>query len=92
MRIPLSAPDITEVEIDAVTAVLRTPSLSRGKYLVRFERALAARVGAACAVAVSSGTAGLHLAVRACGIGAGDEVITSPFGKSTKCARLWCGW
>ena len=80
MRIPLSAPDITEVEIEAVTAVLRTPYLSRGKYLAEFERALATRVSAAYGVAVSSGTAGLHLAVRACGIGAGDEVITASFG------------
>ena len=79
MRIPLSAPDITEAEIDLVTAVLRTPYLSRGKYLGEFERALATRVGAAHGVAVSSGTAGLHLAVRACGIKDGDEVITSPF-------------
>lgn len=79
MRIPLSAPDITEAEIEAVTAVLRTPHLSLGPRLMEFEGAFAARVGSRHAVAVSSGTAGLHLAVRACGIGAGDEVITTPF-------------
>ena len=80
MRIPLSTPDITDVEIEAVAAVLRTPWLSRGPRLAEFERELAARVGVAHGVAVSSGTAGLHLSVRACGVKAGDEVITSPFG------------
>jgi perosamine synthetase len=79
VRIPLSAPDITEAEIEAVTAVLRTPHLSFGPRLPEFEAAFAARVGSRHAVAVSSGTAGLHLAVRACGVGAGDEVITTPF-------------
>jgi len=79
VKIPLSAPDITDAEIEAVTAVLRTPSLSRGRHLVEFEAALAARVGAPHAVGVSSGTAALHLAIRACGIAAGDEVITTPF-------------
>jgi perosamine synthetase len=79
VKIPLSAPDITDAEIEAVTAVLRTPVLSRGRHLVEFEAALAARVGAPHAVGVSSGTAALHLAIRACGISAGDEVITTPF-------------
>ncbi len=79
MRIPLAAPDVGEEEIAAVTAVLRTPWLSRGPRLAEFERAFAARVGVPDAVAVSSGTAGLHLCVRAAGITAGDEVITSPF-------------
>ena len=79
MRIPLSAPDITDTEIRAVTAVLRTPRLSLGPCLPEFECALASWVGAAHGVAVSSGTAGLHLSIRACGLKAGDEVITSPF-------------
>jgi perosamine synthetase len=79
VKIPLSAPDVTEAEIEAVAAVLRTPSLSRGRHLVEFEAALAARVGAPHAVGVSSGTAALHLAIRACGITAGDDVITTPF-------------
>lgn len=79
MRIPLASPDITAADIDAVNAVLRTPALSRGPHLAKFERAIADRVGAPHAVAVSSGTAALHLAIRACGIGAGDEVITTPF-------------
>lgn len=79
MKVPLSAPDITEAEIAAVTAVLRTPSLSLGPELPAFESALAGYVGVADAVAVSSGTAGLHLALLTLGIGAGDEVIVPSF-------------
>jgi perosamine synthetase len=79
MRIPLSSPDITQAEIEAVTAVLRTPWLSQGPRQRDFEHAVATRVGAEHAVAVSSGTAGLHLCLRALGIPQGAEVITSPF-------------
>jgi perosamine synthetase len=79
MRIPLSSPDITEAEIDAVTAVLRTTQLSLGPELAAFEAALAAYHGVADAVAVSSGTAGLHLALLTLGIGAGDEVVIPSF-------------
>jgi perosamine synthetase len=77
--IPLSSPDITEAEIDAVTAVLRTPHLSLGPELAAFEAALAAYHSVPHAVAVSSGTAGLHLALVALGIGEGDEVIVPSF-------------
>lgn len=77
--IALSAPDITEDEIAAVTAVLRTPHLSLGAELVAFEQELAAWHGVAHAVAVSSGTAGLHLALLTLGIGEGDEVILPSF-------------
>jgi perosamine synthetase len=79
MPIPLSAPDITEAEIDAVTAVLRTPHLSLGPELLAFESALAAYHAVPHAVAVSSGTAGLHLALLTLNIGAGDEVIIPSF-------------
>lgn len=79
MPIPLSSPDITQAEIDAVTAVLRTPNLSFGPELPAFESALAAYHGVPHAVAVSSGTAGLHLALLTLGIGAGDEVIVPSF-------------
>ena len=78
-RIPLSAPDITQAEIEAVTAVLRTPHLSFGPELPAFESALAAYHGVPHAVAVSSGTAGLHLALLTLGIGHGDEVIVPSF-------------
>jgi len=77
--IPLSSPDITEAEIEAVTAVLRTPHLSLGPELTAFETALAAYHQVPHAVAVSSGTAGLHLALLTLGIGEGDEVIVPSF-------------
>lgn len=79
MKIPLSAPDITQAEIDAVTEVLRTPRLSLGPKLAEFERAMAHYIGVRYAVGVSSGTAGLHLCIRALGIGDGDEVIVPSF-------------
>lgn len=78
-HIPLSSPDITQAEIDAVTAVLRTPNLSLGPELPAFEAALAAYHGLPHGVAVSSGTAGLHLALLTLGIGEGDEVIVPSF-------------
>jgi perosamine synthetase len=79
IRIPLSAPDITETEIAAVVDVLRTPQLSLGPQLEAFERATADYVGSSHAVAVNSGTSGLHLCVRCVGIGEGDEVIVPSF-------------
>jgi perosamine synthetase len=77
--IPLSRPDITQREIDAVVEVLNTPTLSIGPRVEEFEALVAARAGRRHGVAVSSGTAGLHCAVIAAGIEAGDEVITTPF-------------
>jgi perosamine synthetase len=79
MRIPLSAPEISQEDIDAVAAVLRTPRLSLGPQLAEFEDAIARYIGAAHAIGVSSGTAGLHLCIRALGIGEGDEVIVPSF-------------
>jgi perosamine synthetase len=79
MQIPLSNPDISELEIAYVTDVLRTPNLSLGPKLAEFEQKIARFVGRKHAIAVSSGTAGLHLVIRALGIGDGDEVITTPF-------------
>jgi perosamine synthetase len=79
MDVPMSRPDISESEIEAVNRVLRTPYLSIGPMLERFEQAMAQFVGVRHAVGVSSGTAGLHLCVVAAGIGLGDEVITTPF-------------
>jgi perosamine synthetase len=77
--IPLAEPVLGEAEERAVIEVLRSGQLSLGPRLGEFERLFAARVGATHGCAVSSGTAGLHLALRAVGIEAGDEVITSPF-------------
>src|SRR5215208_69887 len=77
--IPLAKPVIGEAEEQAVLEVLRSGQLSLGPHLPAFERAFAERVGARHASAVSSGTTGLHLALRAVGVSAGDEVVTSPF-------------
>jgi dTDP-4-amino-4,6-dideoxygalactose transaminase len=75
----MSSPDLTEAERQAVMDVLNTSRLSMGPEVDRFERAIAERVGSKHAIAVSSGTTGLHLCVRAAGIGDGDVVITTPF-------------
>jgi perosamine synthetase len=79
MRIPLSAPDISDADIAAVVDVLRTPRLSLGPKLEEFEEAVAAYTGVPYGVALSSGTAGLHLGLGALGIGEGDEVIVPSF-------------
>jgi perosamine synthetase len=78
-QIPLARPVLGTAEEQAVIDVLRSGQLSLGPRLQEFEQAFAARVGAPLASAVSSGTAGLHLALRAVDVGEGDEVITSPF-------------
>lgn len=78
-KIPLSKPDITEKEKKAVLDVLNTAHLSLGKKYLEFEKLAAKFAGVKYAVAVNSGTSGLHLIVRALDIGRGDEVITSPF-------------
>jgi perosamine synthetase len=77
--IPLARPVLGEAEERAVIEVLRSGQLSLGPRVSEFERRFADRVQAPLACAVSSGTAGLHLALRAAGVGPGDEVITSPF-------------
>jgi len=79
MNIPLSRPDITEAEIEAVVSVLRSSRLSIGPKQEEFEDLLATYVGVPHAIAVSSGTAGLHLCIRALGIGKDDEVIVPSF-------------
>ena len=76
--IPLAKPVIGDAEEQAVLGVLRSGQLSLGPQVVRFEEAFAERVGAPHASAVSSGTAGLQLALRAVGVSDGDEVVTSP--------------
>jgi perosamine synthetase len=77
--IPLAKPVIGEREEQAVLEVLRSGHLSLGPRVPAFEAAFAGRIGARHACAVSSGTTGLHLALRAVGVAAGDEVVTSPF-------------
>jgi perosamine synthetase len=77
--IPLARPVIGEREEQRVLEVLRSGRLSLGPLLGQFESGFAEFVGAAHASAVSSGTAGLHLALRAVGVTDGDEVVTTPF-------------
>ena len=77
--VPLARPVLGPEEEEAVLGVLRSGQLSLGPQVPAFETAFAARLGARHASAVSSGTAGLHLALRAVGVSDGDEVITSPF-------------
>ena len=77
--IPLSRPDITQKEIDAVVDVLHTSTLSIGPRIEQFERLCAKVAGRRHAIGVSSGTAGLHCAMIATGVESGHEVITTPF-------------
>jgi perosamine synthetase len=75
----MSSPDLTDDERQAVARVLETPNLSMGNQITNFEESIKAYTGSRHAIGVSSGTAGLHLCVRAAGIQPGDLVITTPF-------------
>jgi dTDP-4-amino-4,6-dideoxygalactose transaminase len=77
--IPIAKPLIGEEEKEAIVAVLESGMLAQGPKVEEFERAFAAMCGTRHAMATSSGTTALHLALLAHGIGPGDEVITSPF-------------
>ena len=79
MKVNLSRPDITELEIEAVCQVLRTPNLSLGPKLREFEQAFEQYVGRKHAIAVNSGTSGMFLCTQAMGWGPGDEILTTPF-------------
>jgi perosamine synthetase len=78
-EIPLSRPDISDLEVEMVTETLRSGRLSIGPMQERLEKLVAARAGCRYGVAVSSGTCGLHLVMKALNVGPGDEVITTPF-------------
>ena len=78
-EVPLARPVLGAAEEQGVIDVLRSGQLSLGPRVPAFEQAFAGRLGAGHACAVSSGTAGLHLALRAAGVRDGDEVVTSPF-------------
>ncbi len=79
MKVPLSRPYKTENAIEYIRDVISSPYISSGPYIKRFEEYISKISGAKYAVSCSSGTAGLHLAVKALGIGDGDEVITTPY-------------
>jgi perosamine synthetase len=78
-KINLSRPDITGAEIKKVTEVLKTPNISRGPIVKRFEESFTKYIGTKHAIAVNSGTSALHLIVKSLDIGENDEVITTPF-------------
>lgn len=90
--IPYGRQDITQADIDAVTAVLRSDFLTQGPVVPRFEAAVAAQCRVPHALAVNSATSALHLACLALGLGPGDVLWTSPitFVASANCA-LYCG-
>ena len=77
--IPIARPDIGDEEIEAVTDVLSSGMLAQGRVVGEFESIFSHYIGVGGAVAVSSGTVGLDLALKALEIGQGDEVITTPF-------------
>ncbi len=77
--VPLASPDIGSRELQLVTEVLRSGVLALGGFAQQFEAGIAGLAGRRAGIACSSGTAGLHLGVRALQIGEGDEVITTPF-------------
>jgi len=79
VKIPLSSPDIGDLEIDYVSRVLRSNQLSLGPVLAEFEEKFAAYAGTKYAIACSSGTAALHMCVRTLGLDENAEVITSSF-------------
>lgn len=90
--IPYGRQDITQGDIDAVTAVLRSDFLTQGPVTPRFEEAMCVAVRAGHAVAMNSATSALHVACMALGLGEGDSLWTSPntFVASANCAR-YCG-
>lgn len=90
--IPYGRQSISEADIEAVVEVLRSDFLTQGPVVPRFEQAIADYCGAHFGVAVNSGTAALHIACLALGVGPGDWVWTSPisFVASANCA-LYCG-
>jgi perosamine synthetase len=79
LKVQLAKPDITQKEIDAVVDVMKSGILSIGPKVEEFEERISKYVGVKHAIAVNSGTSGLHLLIKSYGIEKGDEVITTPF-------------
>src|ERR1700756_5424944 len=90
--IPYGRQDISDDDVEAVVRTLRSEWLTQGPAVPAFESALAAYVGARHAIAVSNGTAALHLAYLALGLGPGDRLWTVPNTfVATANAALYCG-
>lgn len=89
-QLPYGRQSVTEQDVEAVSAVLRGDWLTTGPAVASFERALEAETGAARAVTCTSGTAALHIAYAAVGVGPGDEVVTTPmtFIATASCAAM----
>ena len=79
IKVPIAKPIIGDEEIENVVEVLKSGMIAQGPKVEEFEEEFAEWVGADYGIAVNSGTAALHVALLSCGIGEGDEVITSPF-------------
>ena len=79
IKVPIAKPIIGDKEIENVVEVLKSGMIAQGPKVEEFEQKFAEWVGAEYGIAVNSGTAALHVALLACGIGEGDEVITTPF-------------
>ena len=79
IKVPIAKPIIGDEEIENVVEVLKSGMIAQGPKVEEFEERFAEWVGAEYGIAVNSGTAALHVALLSCGIGEGDEVITTPF-------------
>ena len=79
IKVPIAKPIIGDEEIENVVEVLKSGMIAQGPKVAEFEEKFAEWVGAKYGIAVNSGTAALHVALLSCGIGEGDEVITTPF-------------
>ena len=90
--IPYGRQNVTQEDIDAVITVLQSDYLTQGPKIIEFEKAFATYVGSKFAIAVSNGTAALHLCALALDVKEGDKVITTPitFAASANCIR-YCG-
>ncbi len=78
MKVNIAQPQIGKEEIKAVTEVLKSGMLAQGPKVAEFEEKFAKFIGVKCAIATTSGTTALHVALLSAGIGPGDEVITTP--------------
>ena len=89
IKVPVAKPLIGDEEIENVVEVLKSGMIAQGPKVAEFEQKFADWVGAEYGIAVNSGTAALHTALLACGIGEGDEVITTPFTLYTQEQNLY---